>query len=95
MSNIDCINLEEIPNFIQILVQDEKILDPFLSQLESKILLNFDSFDVNQLSRLLWSFSMRKQLNQDLYMRIEKKLIENFQKLKIYYFYILHTKTLK
>ena len=82
MNNIDCINLEEIPTFIQILIQDEKIMDPFLSQLEVKILSNFNSFDVNQLSRILWSFSLRKQLNNDLCTRIEKKLIENINSIR-------------
>lgn len=81
MSNIECINLEEIPTFLQILIQDEKILDPFLSQLEVKILLNFDVFNVNQLSRIIWCFSLRKQLNHDLYSRIEKKLISNYKEL--------------
>lgn len=81
MNNIDCINLEEIPSFIQILVQDEKILDPFLSQLEAKILINFEAFDVNQLSRILWCFALRKRLNDDLYKRIENKLSQNFDEL--------------
>ena len=79
MNNIECINLEEIPSFIQILVQDEKIMDPFLSQLEIKILLNFDFFDGNQLSRILWCFSLRKILNEELYGRIEKKLLKDFK----------------
>ena len=82
MNNIDCINLEEIPYFIQILIQDEKIMDPFLSQLEVKILSSFNSFDENQLSRILWSFALRKQLNNELFTRIEKTLMEKINAVK-------------